>query len=78
MSRASMAFLQRQRVFIPVVQHMPKFAGCCLLSHKRPIRPAMGLVPADHPQDRMATQKEEDRVPYSCAKKISSTSGGCC
>ncbi len=70
MSRASMSFLKRQRIFEPIVQHMPKMGGCCLLSHKRPIRPAPGLVPADHPQNRMATQKEEDRVPYKCCTKL--------
>jgi len=78
MSRASMSFLKRQRVFIPVVQHMPMFAGCCLKSHLRPIRPAMGLVSADHPWNRMVTQKEEDRVPYACCKKVPPSQGGCC
>ena len=78
MSRASMSFLKRQRVFIPVVQHMPMFAGCCLLSHERPIRPAMGLVPADHPQNRMLTQKEEDSIAYSCCVKVPPAPSGCC
>lgn len=71
MSRSSMEFLKRQRVFEPIVQHMPKLAGCCLLSHKRPILPAVGLVGADHPQNRMVTQKEADRVPYVCCKRMS-------
>ena len=77
MSRASMAFLQRQRIFIPQIQHMPKFGACCLLSHQRPIKPARGLLGADHPDNRVITQREGDRVPYACPPKVRPQSNCC-
>lgn len=77
MSRASMPFLQRQRMFPVIVQHIPMFRCCSLLSHYRPIRPATGLVPADRVMTRVVTQKEEERVPYQCCPKVQVYSGCC-
>jgi len=63
MRRSSMEFLQRQRL-VPARRHTPLYGKNTIHSHTRPVWALPELLPADHPQGRVLTQKERDRVPY--------------
>lgn len=66
MSKSSADFLARQNVLPPILPPVPLVSSCDLLSHQRPIKPALGLLPPDRP-DRVYTVKNEERLPIPCS-----------
>ena len=78
MSKASIDFLTRQRVFHPIVQHMPKLARCGLLTHQRPFKAARGLVGPDTVENRVRTEKEENRPALRCGNTLPPDTGTAC
>lgn len=67
-SKASMEFLQRQRIILRPSRGMPHTVGGSA-SHRRNIKYPAETLPLDTPSSRVLTQKQEDRVPYEGATK---------
>lgn len=66
-SKASMDFLQRQRIFTPQTRHRSRWASePAQKSHTRPVIPFEGLLSSDRP-NRVLTQEENQRIAYSDA-----------
>lgn len=63
MSRSSLGYLERKRIFLPLRQR-PLFAPGAGKVHTRPVRHLPELLKNDSPSKRILTQEEKDRVPY--------------
>jgi len=70
MSRSSLGYLERKRIFLPLRQR-PLFAPGASKVHTRPVRHLPALLGDDTPASRILLQEEKDRVPYQ-------GEGGCC
>jgi hypothetical protein len=63
LSQGSMAFLQRQRIFLSE-RHVPRYAVNNSHVQLRPVVPLPALIPPDKPGNRVYTIEEKDRVPH--------------
>jgi hypothetical protein len=63
MSKSSLGYLERKRIFLPLRQR-PLFMPGASKVHTRPVRHLPALLGDDLPSDRILSQEEKDRIPY--------------